>query len=231
MPVGHGCGGRYPRPGPSSARWGRLASDRGRSRHRRLGDLLPIPDLDQLKRDVVVAAALFDQRDELAAGIVGMMAADDGAHLVIQDVGVQAVGAMEDEVAVVEKLGGEFRLAGRLHPHAARQLAALGARHRLALEHEPELHRQGRGHVVLGQAADGLLADEVGARVADVGDADRAVAEDRGHQGGRHGLPAEFRLRLVVHVLAGGREHPPQDVVGLRLGRRLLEDPQALLDR
>ena len=79
------------------------------------------------------------QGHQLLAGVVGVGAADDLAHLLVEHAGVQAVGALEDEVAVVEELGREVGLAEGLAAQAARQLASLRARHRLPLEQRPSL--------------------------------------------------------------------------------------------
>ena len=103
-------------------------------------------------------------------------------------------------------------LAEGLDPDAARELAALRACHGLPLEHQAQLHRQGRGDVVGRQAADRLLPDEVGPGVADVGHANRAVAEDRGDQRRRHHLALELGDAPSHAPRAQARrEHPPQE--------------------
>ena len=94
-----------------------LGGDVGAERDaRRLGHLLPVAHLDQLQGDVVVAAALLGEGHQLLAGVVGMGAADDLAHLLVEHAGVQAVRALQDEVAVVEELGREVGLAEGLAP-------------------------------------------------------------------------------------------------------------------
>ena len=107
-----------------------------------------------------------------------MVAADDLADFVVEDAGVQAVGAVHEEIAVLERLGGKIGLAERLDAHGAGEFAPLAAGHGLPLEHEAEFDRQGGGDVVLGKLENLLLADEVGAGVADVGDVGNPVADD-----------------------------------------------------
>jgi hypothetical protein len=89
---GHGlCGGVLP---ARIAGWSRIHH------------LLPVAHFEQLQGNIVFAPAFFGKRHQLFAGVVGMVAADDLADLVVEDAGVQAVGAVHEEVAVLERLGG-----------------------------------------------------------------------------------------------------------------------------
>ena len=91
---------------------------------RRLRDLLPVAHLDQLEGDVVVAAALLGQGDQLLAGVVGMGAADDLPHLLVEDAGVEPVGALQDEVAVAAGAGSRSP-AGRTAPTPRLRVSSL----------------------------------------------------------------------------------------------------------
>jgi len=143
---------------------------------------------------------------------------------------MQAVGAMQDEVAVLERLNDEVRLAERLDAHAASKCAALAAGHGLALEHEAEFHRQGGGNVVLGKLEYLLLADEVSASVTDIGNVREPVPENRGDQGRGHGAAGLGCQRGVMNLCASGGEHAAQRFCRVGAGRSLAEDLQRLLD-
>lgn len=170
------------------------------------------------------------QGEQFLAGVVRMGTGDDLAHFLVEDAGVEAVRALENEIAVAQELGREVRLAERLEAEVPGEFAPLRARHRLALEHETQLHRDRGSDVVGRQPLDRLSPDEVGPGVAHIGDADRAVAEDRGHERRRHRAAPCPLDRVVMHLGAGRGEHAPQERVGLGVRRRRLEFLKGALD-
>ena len=159
------------------------------------------------------------------------MLADQFANLIIENKGVQAVGTVQEEVPVVQELGREIGMAVWLHADGASQLAPLRAGHGLALQHQAQLDRDGRGDVILGQAEDLLLADQVGATVAHVGDVGNAVADDGDDEGRGHRLPLILAQRSVVHAGTGGEKHAPEGPRRVEPRRGLAEHVQRRVNR
>ena len=96
------------------------------------------------------------------------------------------------------------------------------AGHGVALEQQAQFDLQRGVGMVGGQPLDLSGADEVGPRIADVGDGDLVVAEDRSQQGRGH---APF-LRGLKDLGGRGVEHLADQVRGGRLGLGLPEDGQ-----
>src|SRR5579862_3137240 len=109
-------------------------------------------DANDLKREVVLAAALFRQRDQLAAGILGGLFADDLVDFVFGEIAPEAVGRLHDEIAGRNADAVIIRADHRLLADRAREDRAKLAVHRIGNGDQPELELHAGIGVIAGNA-------------------------------------------------------------------------------
>lgn len=188
--------------------------------------VVEIDDVGDDDGDVVGAAAAQGEFDEpIGALVVRAFAHGVGDGLVADDVG-QAVGA--DEVAVAGAClahgEGRFDLAAGEGTHDER---ALWVAVRLLGRDAPLVDEGLHEGVVAGDLGQLAVAQQVGARIADVGEAEFAAGEEDGGERGAHAVEFGFLLDLIrdggVALAHGGgelAEQVPAGFVVVEVGER-----------
>jgi hypothetical protein len=153
-------------------------------------------DANDLHGDVVVAAALVGEFDELLAGGLGLRRGDDLTDLLRAEQPVQAVGAQQEDVALSELEWKQVHEHVRLLAQAAQQHAAVLRRLGLFRGELAHFDLQGDPRVIASDLLDLAVAHQVGAAVANVGHIGAVAMHGGADDGGAH---AE-----VLDVLLGG---------------------------
>ena len=115
----------------------------------------------------------------------------------------EAVAAQQDHVAGARRIGPGVDLDVRLRAERARDDRSLRMLGGLLLGQLPAAHELVDERVVLGEALERPVAEQVRAAVADVGDRDMGVVDVGGGQGRAHPGPPAIRARALVDLLVG----------------------------
>ncbi len=186
--------------------------------------------------DVVLAARGVGRVDERAHGgveivVLGQRARDRR----VVDEAAEAVRAEQDHVARARGRRPDVDVDLPVGPERPRDDRALRVLGRLLGRQRARAHPLGDQRMVVREAREHAAAPEVGARVADVGERDRASAHERGRDRRAHARGARIRGRALGHapVREADRLDEALLVAALRaeLAERLDGDPRGQLAR
>src|SRR5436190_2788273 len=160
----------------------------------------PGGDLERDDRDVVLAAApvrRLDQRAQRAVDVVAV-ALDDIEDRLLRDHVCQAVGAKQEEVSALGLDAERIDVDVRVGAERARDDGALRMRLGLLARELAGLEQLVDERVILRQLLHLRVADEVGARVADVTERDVVVLDERDRDRRAHAGCVGVAARAVV---------------------------------
>ena len=178
---------------------------RGGVGRRLAGALAGLVEAQHDDGDVVVAALVLGLADELAGDPPGVVdRRQDGRERLLGDHRVEAVAAEHDGVAGPQLERARVDLDPRLGAQGPAQDAAVRVRQgRLGREVAGAHHLADQG-VVVGDLLEPLVAPEVQAAVADVGELEAVVAEQRRRERGAHAGVGPVGARALIDAGVGG---------------------------
>jgi hypothetical protein len=226
--------GRSGRSRGRSGRWGWRGRLEVRERVGALGGAGLVEDVGDQAGDVVGRPGVEGTTDQLDRGEVGGALGEDRAQVVVVEGGGGTVGADEEAVAGLQGDDEQVGLGLVDAVDGLEDEVAVGVDPRLGLGDAALVDQALDEGVVAREPADLALAQEVGAAVADVADADLPAVEVQ-HGGGGAGA---VERRLLVDDLADPvvgavqcTAHPAEQLVGLHRPGGLLVELAQLLQR
>ena len=175
-------------------------------------------------RDVVVATFVFGFAHELAGDAAGVVdRRQDGGHSGLRDHRIEPVAAQQNRVAGPQlelagvDLDGGFGAQGAAQDAALRVVLGGLAREVTLAQHLADQR------VIVGHLHEGLVAPQIQAAVADVGELEAVVAQQDGGQGGAHAGLRPVGSRSFVDALVGGLRGLVQRDIGGEGGGHGLE--------
>src|SRR5262249_30094871 len=107
-----------------------------------------VPDLYDLERNIIADLAFLSECNESLAGFARMVLHDGFEDFVVEQKAVEAIGALQDNVALGQGLGNDVVMAHGFIANAAGQGRTVRAGHGLALEQESQLDLKSRIRMV-----------------------------------------------------------------------------------
>ncbi len=181
-----------------------------------------VADAEHDRGDVVVAARRVGRDHELARDLLqARPALHDALHLVLADHAGEAVGAEQDDVALLRVDAPGVDVDVVVGAERARDDAALRVPRGLVRRQGAAPHELADERVVVRELLQRAVAQQVGPRVADVAEGDAPVVDERGGHRRAHAGGVRVVARAVVDAAVGLADGAGQRLLRVPAGPRL----------
>ena len=143
-------------------------------------------DANDLNGDVILAVAFLNQFQQEIRRLRRLVMADHVQNLHVGGEAVEAVGAEDDDIVLIDFPLDKIHAANRFAAHAAREQGTGGAGHGVVFPDQAVFEAKANLVVIGGQLLDSAAPDQIGAGVPHEADGHLVVTENRRRQRGTH---------------------------------------------